>query len=79
MRRHYPTSRNVPPAEPLWVELAFPALGVAGAVIALLDVAAILSSLLKLWLHRYNYHRSPTALGGLPPIARVNNLSGNYT
>lgn len=34
--------------------------------------------LLPAWLHRYNYHRSHTALGGLPPIARVNNLSGNY-
>jgi transposase InsO family protein len=30
------------------------------------------------WLHRYNYHRAHTALGGLPPIARVNNLSGHY-
>ena len=79
MRPYYPTSRYLPPAEPLWVQLAFPVLAIAGAVIALLDVAAILSSLLNLWLHRYNYHRSPTALGGLPPIARVNNLSGNYT
>jgi transposase InsO family protein len=35
--------------------------------------------LLKAWLHRYNYHRSHTALGGLPPVSRVNNLSGNYT
>jgi transposase InsO family protein len=32
-----------------------------------------------LWLHRYNHHRSHTALGGLPPTARVNNLSGNYS
>ena len=30
------------------------------------------------WLHTYNYHRSHTALRGLPPIARINNLSGNY-
>jgi transposase InsO family protein len=35
--------------------------------------------LLEGWLHLYNHHRSYTALGGLPPIARVNNLSGNYT
>lgn len=35
--------------------------------------------LLAVWLHRYNYHRSHTALRGLPPIARVNNLSGNYS
>ncbi len=30
------------------------------------------------WLHSYNYHRAHTALGGLPPIERVNKLSGNY-
>ena len=36
-------------------------------------------SLLPDWLHGYNHHRSHTALGGLPPIARVSNLCGNYT
>jgi transposase InsO family protein len=35
--------------------------------------------LLAGWLHMYNHHRSHTALDGLPPISRVNNLSGNYT
>ena len=35
--------------------------------------------LLPDWLHLYNHHRSHTALGGLPPIARVNNLCGNYS
>jgi transposase InsO family protein len=35
--------------------------------------------LLADWLHRYNYHRAHTALGGLPPIDRVNNVYGNYT
>jgi len=35
--------------------------------------------LLSRWLHSYNYHRSHTALQGLPPIDRVNNLSGNYS
>ncbi len=35
--------------------------------------------LLSAWLHRYNYHRTHTALGGLPPVARVNNLRGKYT
>ena len=38
------------------------------------------SRLLKVWLHRYNYHRSHTALAGLPPISancgyRVNGSS----
>jgi transposase InsO family protein len=30
------------------------------------------------WLHNYNHHRGHTALGGLPPAARVPNLSGQY-
>ena len=31
------------------------------------------------WLHTYNYHRSHTALGGHPPITRVNNAAGHYS
>jgi transposase InsO family protein len=31
------------------------------------------------WLHLYNHHRCHTALGGLPPISRLSNLSGHYT
>jgi len=31
------------------------------------------------WLHNYNHHRGHTALGGLPPAARVPNLSGQYS
>ncbi|QPP10737.1 IS481 family transposase [Streptomyces bathyalis] len=31
------------------------------------------------FLHSYNYHRCHTALGGKPPISRVNNASGQYT
>ena len=31
------------------------------------------------FLHRYNHHRGHTALGGLPPAARVTNLAGSYT
>lgn len=30
------------------------------------------------WLHTYNHHRSHTALGGHPPITRVNNAAGHY-
>ena len=30
------------------------------------------------WLHRYNYHRCHTALGGNTPMSRVNNDSGPY-
>ncbi|MYY20081.1 transposase, partial [Streptomyces sp. SID4912] len=29
--------------------------------------------------HTYNHHRSHTALGGQPPISRVNNPAGQYT
>ena len=35
--------------------------------------------LLQEWLHLYNYHRAHTALGGRPPVDRVNNLCGNYS
>jgi transposase InsO family protein len=31
------------------------------------------------WLHAYNYHRAHTALGGQPPITRVNNGPGHYS
>ena len=31
------------------------------------------------WLHRYNYHRCHTALGGKPPISRVTNLPSSYS
>lgn len=30
------------------------------------------------WLHTYNHHRGHTALGGHPPISRVNDLPGHY-
>ncbi len=30
------------------------------------------------WLHTYNHHRCHTALGGQPPITRVDNVSGHY-
>ncbi|SEO90799.1 Integrase core domain-containing protein [Actinacidiphila rubida] len=31
------------------------------------------------FLHTYNHHRAHTALGGQPPITRVNNPAGQYT
>ncbi|MFJ7158252.1 IS481 family transposase [Streptomyces sp. NPDC101118] len=31
------------------------------------------------FLHHYNHHRCHTALGGHPPITRVNNAAGQYT
>ena len=31
------------------------------------------------FLHNYNHHRCHTALGGHPPISRVNNASGQYS
>ncbi|WP_261958447.1 IS481 family transposase [Streptomyces nigrescens] len=34
---------------------------------------------LDTFLHNYNHHRSHTALGGKPPISRVNNAPGQYT
>lgn len=31
------------------------------------------------WLHLYNHHRAHTALGGHPPISRVNNAPNSYS
>jgi transposase InsO family protein len=31
------------------------------------------------WLHHYNHHRPHTAIGNVPPITRLTNLSGQYT
>ena len=33
---------------------------------------------LTLWLHIYNHHRAHTSLGQLPPVSRLNNVSGHY-
>jgi transposase InsO family protein len=33
---------------------------------------------LEHWLHTYNHHRTHTAIGGQPPISRLNNLAGHY-
>ena len=34
---------------------------------------------LKGWLHQYNHHRPHSALGGQPPITRLDNLAGHHT
>jgi transposase InsO family protein len=31
------------------------------------------------WLHFYNHHRAHSAIGGLPPISRLTNLSGHHS
>jgi len=31
------------------------------------------------WLHQYNHHRPHSALGGQPPITRLNNLAGHHS
>jgi len=40
---------------------------------------AVRDRALQPWVHRYNHHRAHTALGGRPPISRVNNLPGYYS
>jgi transposase InsO family protein len=30
------------------------------------------------WLHQYNHHRPHSALGGLPPITRLDNVAGHH-
>lgn len=34
---------------------------------------------LPAWLHFYNHHRAHSAIGGLPPINRLNNLPGHHS
>lgn len=36
-------------------------------------------SALPAWLHTYNHHRQHSAIGKVPPITRLTNLSGQYT
>ena len=31
------------------------------------------------WLHEYNHHRPHTAIGNVPPVSRLTNLSGQYS
>ena len=31
------------------------------------------------WLHQYNHHRPHSAVGGLPPITRLDNLAGHHS
>jgi transposase InsO family protein len=33
---------------------------------------------LQPWLHFYSHHRAHSAIGGLPPINRLNNLPGHH-
>jgi transposase InsO family protein len=34
---------------------------------------------LPAWLHFYNHHRAHSAIGGLPPVSRLNNLPGHHS
>jgi len=34
---------------------------------------------LPTWLHFYNHHRAHSAIGGLPPVNRLNNLPGHHS
>jgi transposase InsO family protein len=31
------------------------------------------------WLHVYNHHRCHTAIGGQPPVTRLDNLPGHHS
>ena len=33
---------------------------------------------LPAWLHQYNHHRPHTAIGNVPPVTRLTNLSEQY-
>jgi transposase InsO family protein len=42
------------------------------------DSEAARRQALPAWLHSYNHHRAHSAIGGLPPISRLNNLPGHH-
>jgi transposase InsO family protein len=42
------------------------------------DSEATRRQALQPWLHFYNHHRAHSAIGGLPPISRLNNLAGHH-
>jgi transposase InsO family protein len=42
------------------------------------DSEAARRDALEPWLHFYNHHRAHSAIGGLPPISRLNNLPGHH-
>jgi transposase InsO family protein len=43
------------------------------------DSEAARRNALPTWLHFYNHHRAHTAIGGLPPVSRLNNLPGHHS
>jgi len=43
------------------------------------DSEAARRDALPTWLHFYNHHRAHSAIGGLPPVSRLNNLPGHHT
>jgi transposase InsO family protein len=49
------------------------------AYVRLFTSSARRTAALDKWVHTYNHHRAHTALGGLAPIDRVNNLAGHYS
>jgi transposase InsO family protein len=40
---------------------------------------AVRRAALPAWLHEYNHHRPHTAIGGSPPITKLDNLAGHHT
>jgi transposase InsO family protein len=43
------------------------------------DSEAARRQTLPAWLHSYNHHRAHSAIGGLPPVSRLNNVPGHHT
>ncbi len=76
------THRRLPPRRPAWngkVERFNRTLLDEWAYVRNYRSDTARNRALDRWLHLYNHHRAHTALGGHPPMTRVNNLTGQHT
>jgi transposase InsO family protein len=63
-----PTDERGPTAAAFWTRAA-----------AFFAAHGIVAQRILTWLHIYNHHRAHTSLGQLPPVSRLNNVSGHYS
>jgi transposase InsO family protein len=72
---------RLPPRRPAWngkVERFNRTLVEEWAYVRIYRSEQARTAALDRWLHLYNHHRAHTAIGGHPPISRVNNVPGQH-
>jgi transposase InsO family protein len=73
---------RLPPRRPAWngkVERFNRTLVEEWAYVRIYRSDAARTAALDRWLHLYNHHRAHTAIGGRPPISRINNAPGQHS